>query len=99
MIHKTRMAPRSGFGQLSGFNDLVDWLVGRRIGLVVQGVHGTVSDLQKVDVPGDNTWHVPDVALERQHGIELSRRDVVRREPYRDFNGDGDAVKRVAVEA
>jgi len=38
-------------------------------------VHGTVSDLQKVDVPGDNTWRVPDVALERQHGIELIRRD------------------------
>ena len=54
---------------------LGDWLDGRRIGLVVQDVHGTVSDLQKVDVPGDNTWRVPDVALERQHGIELIRRD------------------------
>ena len=37
---------------------LSDRLVGPSIGLVVEDVHGAVSDLQKINVPGDRTFSV-----------------------------------------
>jgi len=56
-------SPRAEFeawnaaGQGQGIDrQLGDWLIGWCIGLVVEGVHRAVSDLQKVDVAGDRSF-------------------------------------------
>jgi len=55
--------------------ELGDRLVGRGIGLVVEDVHGAVSDLQEVDVAGDNARGIADAPHELD-AVEMLERAI-----------------------
>jgi hypothetical protein len=63
--------------------ELGDRLVGRGIRLVVEDVHSAVSDLQEVDVAGDDPWCIADAWAELDAMLAFELGDVVVGEPDR----------------
>ena len=69
-----------------------DRLVGLGIGLVIQDVHSTISDLQKIHVAGDDTRLVAVAWCKLDAILLLDLLDVGFREPDRHFHGEPHAV-------
>ena len=68
--------------------------VGRRIGLVVEYVDRSVSNLNEIDVAGDDAFLAGHIREERYPPPRLNRSDIIFLKPDRNLDCDGDRIVR-----